>query len=55
MKTLAFVVLTLAATPAFAVRIQEVVGVPTLDEVGLLALVGLIGGVGSYLAMRRKK
>ena len=51
---LALVALGLLASPAFAYGLSPH-NVPALDEVGLIALVGLIGGVGSYLAMRRKK
>ena len=47
----------LASTPAWAgaFRVLGALGVPTLDEGGLVALVALVGVVGGLIARRRFK
>ena len=48
-------VLALVAAPALAqFNSRTFVGVPTLDEFGLAALVALVAGIGGWLARRRK-
>jgi hypothetical protein len=52
---LACLILALAAVPASAqVNGLAFTQVPALDDVGLIALVALVGGVGGWLARRRK-
>ena len=48
----------LATTPAWAGLVRTVgsiLGVPTLDEGGLVALVALVGVVGGLIARRRSR
>ena len=50
-----FIAGAVVAAPALAAAVAPTVGVPTLDEVGLVGLVALIGVVGGFLARRRRK
>jgi hypothetical protein len=44
-----------AAAEAGMVNSLSFVSVPTLDDVGLFALVGLVGVLGGWLVRRKKK
>lgn len=49
--------LAMLSLPASAGMVNSVafVSVPTLDDAGLFALIGLVGAVGGWLVRRRKK
>ena len=54
---LAGVLLALVCAPAMAGMVNSLafVSVPTLDDAGLFALIGLVGAVGGWLIRRKKK
>jgi len=49
--------LALVSGPAMAGMVNSLafVSVPTLDDAGLFALIGLVGAVGGWLLRRKKK
>jgi LPXTG-motif cell wall-anchored protein len=49
--------LAMLSLPAWAGMVNSVafVSVPTLDDAGLFALIGLVGAVGGWLVRRKKK
>jgi len=57
MKSLALAVLAAVAVPAWAQTNDAVFfqSVPTLDEVGLAALIALVAGVAGWAAGRRSR
>jgi len=57
MKAAKIALIAVALSPAVVfAQIQRLpVDAPTLDEVGLIALISLIGAVGAYFARRNKK
>ena len=54
MRILSGLGMTLWATIAAAGRIGSPVSAPTLDEIGLIALVVIMGVVGGMIARRKK-
>lgn len=49
--------LAMVSLPAWAGMLNSLafVSVPTLDDAGLFALIGLVGAVGGWLVRRKKK
>jgi hypothetical protein len=52
---IALIAVALSPAVVFAQVQRLPVDAPTLDEVGLFALISLIGGVGAYFARKYKK
>jgi hypothetical protein len=52
---IALTAVALSPAVVFAQQLRAPVDAPTLDELGLFALISLIGAVGAYFARRNKK